>query len=114
MCVNDIILVENSMDEIYRLKTTLDVEFKIKYLGKLKYFIIIEVSHSKIEIIICQRKYFLNLLKDTCLLKFKPDKTPIDPSFKLHQDTTESFEYILNYRRLVGKLLYLLTTRSFL
>ena len=110
--MDDIILAGNSMDEIDRLKTKLYVEFKIKYFGKLKYFIRVEVSHSKIEIIICQRKYFLNLLKNTCLLESKPVKTHIDPSFNLYQDTNKPFEDILNYRRLDGKLLYLLPTRS--
>ncbi|CAJ2666097.1 unnamed protein product [Trifolium pratense] len=42
---------------------------------------------------------------------YKPAKTPLDPSVKLHQDTSPPFEDIARYRRLVGKLLYLTTTR---
>lgn len=95
--MDDIVLVGNSMDEIDIVKTTFDVEFKTKDLGKLKYFLCTKVTHSKIGINIYQRKYFFDLLKDTCLHGSKPIKTPIDPSIKLHQDTTKIFEDILSY-----------------
>lgn len=39
-------------------------------------------------------------------------KTPIDPSVKLHQDSSMPFEDILSYIRLVGKLFYLTIIRS--
>jgi len=48
---------------------------------------------------------------DIGLLASKPINTPIDPSVKLHQDTTKPFADILSYRRLTGRLLYLTTTR---
>lgn len=99
------------MTQIDRIKAALDVEFKIKDLGKLKYFLGIEVAHSKIGINICQRKYCLDLLKDTGLLGAKPVTAPLDPSIKLHHDSSPPHDDILSYRRLVGKLLYLTTTR---
>jgi len=55
------------MDEIERIKITLDVEFKIMDLGKLKYFLGIEVGHSTSDITICHMKYNLDLLNDTGL-----------------------------------------------
>ncbi|WJX63250.1 hypothetical protein P8452_48162 [Trifolium repens] len=109
--VDDIILAGNSLDEFQRIKQLLDTQFKIKDLGQLKYFLGIEVAHSKVGITICQRKYCLDLLHDTCLLGAKPAKTPLDNSVKLHQDTTQPYKDIAGYRRLVGKLLYLTTTR---
>lgn len=109
--VDDVILAGTSMNEIDRIKFMLDSQFKIKDLGKLKYFLGIEVAHSKTGISICQRKYCLDLLKDTGLLGSKPLPTPLDPSIKLHQDTSKPFTDILSYRRLVGKLIYLTTTR---
>ena len=51
--VNDVILGGNSTTEIDRVKTIIDVEFKIKDLGKLKYFLGIEMTHSKTGINIC-------------------------------------------------------------
>ena len=109
--VDDVILAGNCISEIHRIKDTLDAAFKIKDLGQLKYFLGIEVAHSKTGISICQRKYCLDLLKDTGLLASKPVQTPLDPSIKLHQDNSPPHKDILSYRRLVGKLLYLTTTR---
>lgn len=108
--MGEVILAGNSIEEIERIKITLDAEFKIKDLGNFKYFIGIKVSNSKIGFIICQRKYCLDLLKDTCLLGCKIVKNPLDPSVKQHQDSSKPFEDILSYRRLVGKLIYLTTT----
>ncbi|GAU43894.1 hypothetical protein TSUD_399420 [Trifolium subterraneum] len=109
--VDDIILADNSLDEFTRIKQILDDHFKIKDLGQLKYFLGIEVAHSSQGISICQIKYCLDLLQDTGLLGAKPAKTPLDPSVKLHQDTSPPFADIAGYRRLIGKLLYLTTTR---
>jgi len=71
------------VDDIERIKTKLDVEFQIKDLGKVKYFLCIEVAHSIAGITICQRKYYLDILNDTGLLGAKPAKTLLDPSVKL-------------------------------
>jgi hypothetical protein len=109
--VDDIILAGNSLEEFDKIKTIMDSEFKIKDLGMLRYFLGIEVAHSKSGISICQRKYCLDLLKDTGLLGSKPAPTPLDSSIKLHRDNSAAYEDIAGYRRLVGKLLYLTTTR---
>lgn len=109
--VDDIILAGNSICEIDKVKTALDVEFKIKDLCKLKHFLGIEVTHSKTGIRICQRKYCLDLVKDVGLLGSKPMKTPHVPSVKLHQDSSKPFEDILMYRRLIRKILYLTIIR---
>jgi hypothetical protein len=109
--VDDIILAGNCLNEFLHIKQLLDTQFKIKDLGQLKYFLGLEVAHSQHGISICQRKYCLDLLQDTGLLGAKPAKTPLDPSVKLHQDKAKPFEDIASYRRLVGKLLYLTTTR---
>ncbi|MCH82043.1 retrovirus-related pol polyprotein from transposon TNT 1-94, partial [Trifolium medium] len=98
----------NSLVEFDRIKKVMDNEFKIKDLGSLKYFLGIEVAHSKSGISICQRKYCLDLLQDTGLIGSKP---ALEPSIKLHQDNSAAYEDIEGYRRLVGKLLYLTTTR---
>jgi hypothetical protein len=45
--VDDIILAGNSMVEFDRIKTVLDIAFKIKNLGQLKYFLGLELEHSK-------------------------------------------------------------------
>lgn len=109
--MDDVILTGNSIAEFTRIKAILDSNFKIKDLGTLKYFLGLEVAHSKLGISICQRKYCLDLLHESGLLGSKPAKTPLDHSIKLHQDEGKSYEDVASYRRLIGKLLYLNTTR---
>jgi hypothetical protein len=109
--VDDIILAGNSLDEFDRIKAVLDSTFKIKNLGQLKYFLGLEVAHSKSGITISQRKYCLDLLEDSGLLGSKPAVTPLDTSIKLHSNAGTPYHDVSRYRRLVGKLLYLNTTR---
>jgi hypothetical protein len=109
--VDDVIIAGNSMSEIQDIKDALHNTFKIKDLGLLKYFLGIEVAHSKQGISLCQRKYCLDLLDDSGMMCSKPASTPSDPSNKLHQDTSEPYPDIPSYRRLVGRLLYLNATR---
>ena len=46
-------------------------------MGRLKYFLGIEVAHSRKGIFISQQKYILDLLKETGMLGCKPTDTPI-------------------------------------
>ena len=70
-------------DEQQRLGQHLAKNFEIKTLGKLKYFLGIEVTHFKKGIFISQQKYITNLLKEICKTACKPASTPIDPNMKL-------------------------------
>ena len=60
------------------LKKLLTKEFEIKDLGKLKYFLGIEVANLRNNIFISQQKYILDLLKETNMLECKPIDTPIE------------------------------------
>jgi len=84
--VDDVILAGNSIFEFTFIKSVLHDAFKIKDLGQLKYFLGLEVAHSKSGISLCQRKYCLDLLEDSGLLGSKPVSTHSDPSIKLHND----------------------------
>jgi len=106
-----LILAGNSLTEITFIMNVLHQAFKIKDLGTLKYFLRLEVAHSKSSISLCQRKYCLDLLQDSSLLGSKPVTTPSDPSIKLHNDASPLFTDVSAYRRLVGRLIYLNTTR---
>jgi len=84
--VDDIILAGTSLLEFQHIKSILDTSFKIKDLGQLKYFLGIEVAHSKLGISLCQRKYCLDLLHDSGHIGSKHISTPSNPSMKLHYD----------------------------
>ncbi|KAG6519635.1 hypothetical protein ZIOFF_023132 [Zingiber officinale] len=111
--VDDMIVTGDDEVEIQALKSKLTSEFEIKDLGSLRYFLGIEVARSKKGIYVCQRKYVLDLLKETGKLGSRPASIPIEVN---HDLTSPSGEDLTNlekgtYQRLVGKLLYLSMTR---
>lgn len=109
--VDDIVITGNDHDGICQLKKHLCCHFQTKDLGKLKYFLGIEVAQSKIGIVISQRKYVLDLLEETSMLDCKPMDTPMDPNVKLVPGQGEPLKDPERYRRLVGRLNYLTLTR---
>ncbi|XP_031111756.1 uncharacterized protein LOC116015721 [Ipomoea triloba] len=60
---------------------------------------------------LCQRKYTREILKEAGFLNCKPVSTPLVPNQRLTKDGGTILEDISSYRRLVGRLLYLTTTR---
>lgn len=75
--VDDMIITGDDEDEIKNLKSRLFREFEMKDLGRLKYFLGIEVLRSQRGLFISQRKYVLDLLAETGMLECKPIDTLI-------------------------------------
>ena len=71
----------------------------------------IEVARSKEGINLSQKKYVLDILEETGLLRSKPMETPMDPNVKLYEDQGEMLSNLERYRHLVCKLNYLTITR---
>ena len=59
--VDDIVITDNDQDDIQRLKQHLFSHFQNKDLGKLKYFLGIEITQSKSSVVMNQRKYALEI-----------------------------------------------------
>ena len=76
--MDDIILTGDYEEEIRTIKSFLTAEFEIKDLGNLKYFLGMEIARSRKGIFVSQRKYVLDLLKETRMLGCKPTHTPMD------------------------------------
>lgn len=112
--VDDIIVASNDTQAISKLKGFLDTKFKIKDLGSLKYFLGLEVAQNPTSIQICHRKYALDILHDYGLLGCKPTSIPIDPNLKLSKDEGNLLHDLALYRKLIGRLLYLIITRLYL
>lgn len=88
--VDDIILIGDDKEKKERLKKDLASEFEMKDLGNLRYFLGMEFARNRLGITISQRKYGLDLLKETSVLGCKPVDTLMDPNMKLGTQTTES------------------------
>ena len=67
------------------LKHCLAKEFEIKVVGKLEYFLGIEVARSKQVIFISQKNYVINLLKEIDMMDIKPVVTPIEQNHRLSE-----------------------------
>lgn len=77
----------------------------------MKYFLGMEIARSKKGIYISQRKYVLDLLKETGMLGCRPSDTPIQ-TYKIDDEADlGKVVDIGRYQRIVGKLIYLSHTR---
>ena len=106
--VDDIILTGNDLEEMERLQGVMAREFEIKDLEPLRYFLGMEVARTRKGIVVSQKKYTLDLFKETRMLGCKPVDTPIDQNKKNKTGTPVDKG---GYQRLVGKLIYLSPTR---
>ena len=81
--LDDMMVLENDPEERNALHNYLSIEFEMKDLGSLKYFIGIEVSRSSSGIFLSQRKYALDLLQETGMSGCQHVDTPIEGGMKL-------------------------------
>jgi len=81
--VNDIVLTSSDHHDISQIKQHICHYFQTKYLGKLKYFLGIEVAYSNNDIIISQKKYALDILEETKLINSKSMDTLMGCNVKL-------------------------------
>jgi len=106
--VDDIILARNDKEDIKQVKEALNKTFKIKDFGDLRYFLGFEVARSKKGTMMNKRKYALELLTNTGLLPYKPTITPMDILAKFSSTRSLPFTDVHAYRRLIGRLMYLI------
>jgi hypothetical protein len=107
---DDILIIGNDSVSIVAIKKFLHSQFRLKDLSDLKYFLGIEVSSSKNKIFISQHKYALEIIEDARLLGVTPIDTPIDRGLKL-SDKSDLLEDLGHYRKLIGRLIYLIVSR---
>ncbi|GJZ68078.1 ribonuclease H-like domain-containing protein [Tanacetum coccineum] len=111
---DDIVITGNNLFEIEKFKAFLKSKFQIKDLEKLKYFLGIKVLDNADGICLIQRKYCLKLLYDYGLFAAKHVDIPLPKNTTLNHiesDDDKLLSDIGNYQKLIGKLIYLTSTR---
>ena len=105
------IIIGNDSTCVAKLKQVLDQKFGIKDLGSLKYFLGLEILRGVKGISINQRKYALNVLKEAGMIGCKLVKAPMEQQLKLSKCDGELLKDVGQYRRLIGKPMYLTLSR---
>lgn len=76
--VDDLIITGSYFSLIVEAKYLLHHHFKIKVLGELRYFLGLKIARSHQGILICQRKFTLDLIADMGLAGSKHASTLLD------------------------------------
>lgn len=105
--VDDILITSTSLAQITKIKGFLHKQFTIKDLGLAKYFLGLEIARSTKGIYINQMKYTLDMLTEAGLINAKLESVPMVKCAKFSSSEGPKYANVEQYRRLVGKLLYL-------
>ncbi|KAK8952504.1 hypothetical protein KSP39_PZI004609 [Platanthera zijinensis] len=110
--VDDILLTGDDQEGVALTKRHLRQHLVTKDMGSPKYFLGIEISRKPNSLVISQRKYALDILKEAGLTGAKPARCPMAVGEdKTWTDDSPLLSDVSRYRRLVGKLIYLTVTR---
>ncbi|GJW90816.1 putative ribonuclease H-like domain-containing protein [Tanacetum coccineum] len=117
----DILLVKIYVDDILFASTTPELcdqfskitcsKFKMSMIGKISFFLGLQISQSPRGIFINQSKYALESLKKYGMESSDPVDTPMVEKSKLDEDTQGEAVNLTHYHGMVGTLMYLTTSR---
>lgn len=109
--VDDLLVTGSSVSNILKFKAQMNKEFEMSDLGKLAYYLGIEVEQNGAFTELKQSAYARKLLEKANLLTCNPVKYPMEPRVQLHKDENGKLVDATKYRSLVGGLRYLVHTR---
>lgn len=109
--VDDIIITGTDCGLITKLQQQLHATFHTKDLGQLTYFLGLEVHHRANGIFVNQHKYIQDLITLAGLEDTSSVDTPMEVNVKYRKNEGDLLDDPTLYRRLVGSLIYLTTTR---
>ena len=92
-------------------KSSMMREFDMSDLGKMRFFLGIEVLQGSNGIYICQKKYALDVLKRFGMMESNSVNNSIVPGYKANKDVDGIKVDETYYKQLVGSLMYLTATR---
>jgi len=109
--VNDLIFTGDDEQMMLEFKQSMMRVFDMTDLGRIRFFLGIEVLQQTNGIYICQRKYTLEVLKRFGMEKSKAVMNPIVPGFKTDKIGEGKKINETYYKQIVGSLMYITTTR---
>lgn len=102
--VDDVVLTGTDLACMESLKVHLHNMFSIKDLGKLDYFLGLEVDYLDSGIMLSQQKFTKEILSTGFFDTTKPASTPLPLHVKLSKIDGDIISNLADYRSLVGKL----------
>ena len=109
--VDDLIFTGNDEIMLKQFKKSMKIEFDMTDLGRMKYFLGIEVLQKADGIFITQRKYAQEILERFNMDQCNSVHNPVVPGFKLTKDEGGVEVDSTVYKQMVGSLMYLTATR---
>jgi hypothetical protein len=109
--VDDLIYTGNDLDMFENFKNSMKKKFAMTDLGKMRYFLGVEVSQGDHGIFISQQKYIKEILSRFGMEVCNMVCSPIVPGNRLTKDESGKSVDSTKYKQIVGCLMYLLATR---
>lgn len=106
--VDDLIIAANDENALKLVKEMLTAKFKMKDLGKLKYFLGIDFEQSGDYVKMSQKKYVEKLLERFNMQECKPRALPCEQKLNYSVDANVLSD-VKRYREAVGGFIYLTT-----
>lgn len=110
--VDDLLVTGTSLELIDEFKKGMSAKFEMRDLGKLTYYLGIEVDQHDEGIALRQERYAKKILEEIGMRDCNDVHVPMDPSLKLSKAQEEHSIDEKEYIRSIGCLRYLLHTRS--
>jgi hypothetical protein len=104
--IDDIIFGSTNENLCKDFSKTMQDEFEMSMMGKLKFFLGFQIKQTNGGIFLNQSKYVNDLLKSFGLENAKAFGTPMSPSTKLDKDEKGKPMDVKLYRGMNGSLLY--------
>nr|XP_016501793.1 PREDICTED: uncharacterized mitochondrial protein AtMg00810-like [Nicotiana tabacum] len=98
--IDDVQIIGTDLQEIEALKAFLHETFKIKDLGRLHYFMGLEILYKDDRVLISERKFIMDLLTEFDCTKYFALTSPLDPSTKISAAEGSLLSDPFHYRRL--------------
>ena len=109
--VDDLVFIGNDKQMFADFKASMQREIAMTDLGKMKFFLGVEVVQNDEGNFLSQKKYALEILESFGSENANSVRNPIVPGIKLIKNEDEQQVHMTQYKQMVGSLMYLSVTR---